>query len=79
MGQIITTLRKMHGKEAVGVTAATGLAASNLGGVTVNSWGGVGTGEDTIMKLIDTFCHFRKKASKKRWETTKALVLDEGE
>jgi len=72
-------LRKMHGKEAMGITATTSLAFSNLRGMTVNPWGGVGPGEDTIMKLIDTFHHFWKKASKKRWEITKALVLDKGE
>ena len=60
---------------AFGLTATTGVAASLIGGVTIHSWAGIGTGEDTVDKLIQKINN--KFPLKKKWLTTKILIIDE--
>ena len=75
--EIISALKSIYGRESdqVAVTASTGLAACNIGGVTLHSFAGVGLGKDTSDDLIKTI---RKKAKvKSRWLRTKVLIVDE--
>lgn len=48
----IRDLRRMYGGDNVFVTASTGLAASELGGTTINAFAGVGLGKDSGQKLF---------------------------
>ena len=77
MRAIIAELRKKYVKEPdrVAVTASTGLAACNIGGVTLHSFGGIGLGKEDI----PTLCKKIKKnqKAKNRWIRTKILVIDE--
>jgi ATP-dependent DNA helicase PIF1 len=54
----------------------TGIAACNIGGVTIHSFAGIGIGEGSAE---DLFVKVRKnnKAST-RWARTKVLIVDEG-
>ncbi|THH29339.1 hypothetical protein EUX98_g4847 [Antrodiella citrinella] len=74
---IISALRKKHAKkpEVISVTASTGMAASNIGGVTIHSWGAVTPGMHDIEKLI-SFVKTCRPAHK-RWKDTKVLIIDE--
>jgi PIF1-like helicase len=76
---IIATLRKKHAKkqDAVSVTASTGMAASNIGGVTIHSWGAVTPGQHDIDRQIR--CIKTCKPALQRWKATKILIIDEGE
>ncbi|KAH8102093.1 PIF1-like helicase-domain-containing protein [Cristinia sonorae] len=74
---IIAALRKKHAKkpEVISVTASTGMAASNIGGVTIHSWGAVTPGMHDIEKLISFIKTCRP--AHKRWKDTKVLIIDE--
>jgi ATP-dependent DNA helicase PIF1 len=72
---IIDLLRMMYGREAVFVTASTGIAACALGGTTVHSFAGIGLGRDSAKELADKVAS--KQAVCKRWLSCRALVIDE--
>ncbi|KAF4551146.1 ATP-dependent DNA helicase PIF1-like protein [Elsinoe fawcettii] len=75
--EIIATLRKKHIREPdrVAVTASTGLAACNIGGVTLHSFAGIGLGKEEIPELVKKIR--RNQKAKHRWMRTKILVVDE--
>lgn len=77
MRAIIAELRKKFIRETdrVAVTASTGLAACNIGGVTLHSFGGIGLGKEDVPTLVKKI---KKNAkAKTRWLKTKILVIDE--
>jgi ATP-dependent DNA helicase PIF1 len=57
--------------DRVAVTASTGLAACNIGGVTLHSFSGKEPAEDLIKKIR------RNAKAKQRWLRTKVLIMDE--
>lgn len=75
--EIISTLRKKHLREPdrVAVTASTGLAACNIGGVTLHSFAGIGLGKEEVPELVKKIR--RNQKAKHRWLRTKILVVDE--
>lgn len=75
--EIIATLRKKYVREPdrVAVTASTGLAACNIGGVTLHSFAGIGLGKEEIPELVKKIR--RNQKAKHRWMRTKILVVDE--
>lgn len=72
---LIKTLRRMYGPGSVAVTASTGLAACNIGGITVHSFAGFGLGNGDPKMLLKKVR--RSKKHVKRWTSIKALVIDE--
>ncbi|KAI0922844.1 hypothetical protein AcV5_010541 [Taiwanofungus camphoratus] len=74
---IISALRRKHSKkpEVISVTASTGMAASNIGGMTIHSWGAVTPGMTNIDRQIS--CIKTCKPAHQRWKATKVLVIDE--
>lgn len=77
MRAIIDDLRTKYAKdsEQLGVTASTGLAACNIGGMTLHSFAGIGLGKedaDTLIRKVR-----QNPRAKNRWVTTKTLVIDE--
>ncbi len=77
MRSIIDDLRKMYAREPdrVAVTASTGLAACNIGGVTLHSFGGIGLGKEPAPELVKKIS--RNQKAKNRWTRTKVLIIDE--
>jgi ATP-dependent DNA helicase PIF1 len=59
----------------VAVTASTGLAACNVGGVTLHSFSGVGLGKESVTDLVRKVK--RNPKARTRWLRTKVLVIDE--
>ena len=77
MKAIIAELRKKYIKEPdrIAVTASTGLAACNIGGVTLHSFGGIGLGKEDVPTLVKKIK--RNQKAKNRWLRTKILIIDE--
>ncbi|KAM7222376.1 PIF1-like helicase domain containing protein [Rhypophila decipiens] len=77
MRAIIADLKRRHVRdpERVAVTASTGLAACNIGGMTLHSFSGIGLGKEDVQTLIKKVR--RNPKAKGRWMKTKTLVIDE--
>ncbi|GAA5839577.1 hypothetical protein JCM9279_005984 [Rhodotorula babjevae] len=75
--EIIASLkRKYRGNtDAVAVTASTGMAACNIGGTTIHSFGGIGLGTGTAEQLVNNIR--KNKQAVARWQRCKVLVIDE--
>ena len=57
------------------MTASTGLAACNIEGSTLHSFGGIGLGKEPVDQLVR---RIRKNPkARTRWMTTKVLIIDE--
>lgn len=75
--ETIKVLRDNYKREAdrVAVTASTGLAACNVGGVTLHSFAGIGLGKEAVPELVKKIK--RNQKAKQRWMRTKVLIIDE--
>eukprot|EP01031_Cornospumella_fuschlensis_P027376 gene27376-33066_t len=73
---ILQEVGKVAGiSDNISLTAPTGIAACNIGGLTLHSWAGIGQGSEPIEPLIGIVQ--RNKQAKQRWQETKILVIDE--
>ncbi|POS81461.1 DNA repair and recombination protein pif1 [Diaporthe helianthi] len=77
MRAIIQEFKKKYVKdpERLAVTASTGLAACNIGGMTLHSFAGIGLGKDDAQTLVKKIR--RNPKAKNRWMRTKVLIVDE--
>lgn len=77
MRAIIAELKKKHVRDPdrVAVTASTGLAACNIGGITLHSFSGIGLGKEPAQALVKKVR--RNPKAKTRWMRTKCLIIDE--
>ena len=75
--EAIKVLREKYKRESdrVAVTASTGLAACNVGGVTLHSFAGIGLGKEAVPELVKRIK--RNQKAKLRWMRTKVLIIDE--
>lgn len=75
--EIIKVVRDKYKREPdrVAVTASTGLAACNVGGVTLHSFAGIGLGKEAVPELVKKIK--RNQKAKNRWMRTKILIVDE--
>ncbi|CAO3613578.1 unnamed protein product [Mucor fragilis] len=71
---IIAKLRTTYGSR-LAVTASTGIAACNINGCTLHSFGGIGIGEEKAEELAAKV-EFSRKSSE-RWKETAVLIIDE--
>lgn len=72
---LIKALKKQHPDGSVAVTASTGLAACNIGGMTLHSLTGIGLGKGdarTLLKRVK-----RQQRNRKRWKNLEVLIIDE--
>jgi ATP-dependent DNA helicase PIF1 len=72
---LICELRKKYGEEMVVVAAATGIAATQINGVTIHSWAGVQLGKGGARTLVPRVMN--NKAACARWRKARVLILDE--
>lgn len=61
------------GEKTLAITASTGLAAVNIGGVTLHSWAGIGLGRESADELMVNFL------GKEEWEKRKKEEKDRNE
>jgi len=72
---IIQKLAEEGRRDTTFVTGTTGIAACNVGGVTIHSFSGVGLGSEPLPEMIATV--ERSQHAKKRWKQCRTLVIDE--
>ncbi|KAL2313437.1 ATP-dependent DNA helicase pfh1 [Schizosaccharomyces pombe] len=75
--KIIEVLKSKYRKQSdrVAVTASTGLAACNIGGVTLHSFAGVGLARESVDHLVSKIKKNKKCVN--RWLRTRVLIIDE--
>ena len=73
LNKFISFLRKQ--KAEVAITASTGIAATHLGGVTIDSWSGLGIRDDVSQSDIVHISQNRHLQN--RIKKTKVLIIDE--
>ncbi len=73
LNKYIGFLRKKQGE--VGITASTGIAATHLGGVTIDSWSGLGMHDELSLQEVRALS--QKPYLRKRIQKTKVLIIDE--
>jgi ATP-dependent DNA helicase PIF1 len=75
--EIIAALRRKHLRDSdrIAITASTGLAACNIGGITLHSFAGIGIGNSPVPELVKKIK--RNQKAKHRWMRTKVLIIDE--
>lgn len=74
---LLNYLKIQYSKQALEVTASTGIAAINVGGLTIHSWSGIGLGNMPIDKILDDIFSVKFLKVRKRILKTKALAIDE--
>lgn len=71
----IEALQQQLGKDKVFVTASTGIAACNVGGITIHSFAGLGI---TNLDVNQTLGKIRQnEAAVERWKACQVLIIDE--
>lgn len=77
MRAIISDLKKKWAKDPdrLAITAPTGIAACNIGGMTLHSFSGIGLGKEDAQTLVKKIR--RNPKAKNRWLRTKILIIDE--
>lgn len=74
LNQILKELKH----KIVYVTASTGVAACNIGGTTLHSFGGIGLGTKSAQSLAYEITYKRYKVDvKERWLSCQVLIIDE--
>lgn len=75
--ECIRELKSKHARqpERIAVTASTGLAACNIGGITLHSFAGVGLGKEDAKTLVKKLKRNKKNVT--RWLKTSVLIIDE--
>lgn len=75
LSNIVSHLQRLYGKEAVAITASTGLAAATIGGITLHKWSHAGIGNKGADLLARQIC--KRRDATMSWRNTKVLIIDE--
>ena len=72
--KIVSMLQRIKGSNSVYITASTGIAACNIGGITLHSFAGIGIGDEAANVLIKRVR--ANNANKERWKSCEVLLID---
>ncbi|KAJ3575906.1 hypothetical protein NP233_g801 [Leucocoprinus birnbaumii] len=76
--EIIKLKRERHSFDAIAITASTGIAAINIGGVTLHSWAGIKLGDEPVEKFVKKVLYQKTlRPLLDRWRKVKTLIIDE--
>lgn len=74
--KVMEEYNKLNGNgKRLCITSTTGISAYNIGGMTIHSFSGIGTGDNTLPILISKIS--RKQVYRDRIELTDILIIDE--
>lgn len=73
ISEFIKWIQSTRMENSISITAATGIAATYIGGNTLHSWAGIGLGDDPdLIKKVK-----RNVWTRQRWMNTDILIIDE--
>jgi PIF1-like helicase len=72
---IVQEMERLYGRDSIAITAATGVAATHIGGTTIHSFSGIGLGLGRAETLAEKT--MKNSTSVARWRRTKVLIIDE--
>lgn len=72
--ELAKKLKEIYG-EAFGLTASTGLAACNIGGMTLHGYLSIGIGNQSVEAMAKKI--IKNTRSDYKWNTMKVLIIDE--
>lgn len=75
--QIVRAIRSVSSPDRMAVTASTGAAAAMVGGSTINSFLGMGTGRENVEVYFSIVYGLRNKELKERIVSTDRILIDE--
>ena len=73
--EIIKQLNEAGRGASTFVTGTTGIAACNIGGVTIHSFAGCGLGDEPVDRMVQRAT--TSSQTKKRWRQCRTLIIDE--
>lgn len=74
---ILNWMKKKYGERGIAVTASTGIAAVNVGGLTINSWAGLGLADDSPERIAAKIQHMEWPTVRDRIKNCMRLAIDE--
>lgn len=74
---LLSFLKKEFQDRNLQITATTGIAAINIGGVTLHSWANLGIEEYPIEKIAENILSPRGTTTRKKMQRTEILAIDE--
>lgn len=73
--RVVQAMKSLYGNENVFVTASTGIAACNIGGITLHSFAGIGLGNKPVSELARRVT--LSSNHRARWRRARCLIIDE--
>lgn len=74
---LLSYLKRNYAGLGLEVTASTGIAAVNIGGVTIHSWSGIGLGNLPLEKIVENLNSAKFSRVRKKIRRARALAIDE--
>lgn len=74
---LLNYLKNNYSKIGLEVTASTGIAAVNVGGLTIHSWSGIGIGTLPVEQIVRNLFSKNFSRIRRRIQQAKALAIDE--
>lgn len=74
---LLNYLKRNYSHLGLEITASTGIAAVNIGGVTIHSWSAIGLANLPVDKIIANLFSAKFSKIRRRIKRTKALAIDE--
>lgn len=74
---LLNFLKRNYGHLGLQITASTGIAAVNIGGVTIHSWAGIGLANLPIDQIVENIFSGKFSKIRRRIKQARALAIDE--
>jgi ATP-dependent exoDNAse (exonuclease V) alpha subunit len=74
---LLNFLKRNYEQHGLAVTASTGIAAVNIGGVTIHSWAGIGLATLSVEQIVENIFSARFIRARRKIKRAHALAIDE--